>query len=215
MSDAFSILENFGEYECYRDGEHFINGITTNFSYQCCEDTRELLEANNGTLKTEAVDCLASLMTEFSSDDFVIDYCNSDVTQCTIDYAEFECGDEFLETCTSLGGMQLEADVEVVCTGGIGRITFVYQNLFDCTTSSCSEQDYLAVLRASTAAISNNDPSLECMVEKIDNVRVAGSETGFSWQPEGVSNGGSMQGGTFALVLAAIASAAFSRVVWK
>ena len=123
-----------------------MDDIPVYISDECCVGIVTLFDKENGMLEKQKSHC-----TDIVLESMLINteqYCNDDLSECEIDFHDFQCDDRFAETCLDLGGRLYEADVVLECTDFTESFKFTLKNDVRCLSPMCSDDEMLSIFDA-------------------------------------------------------------------
>ena len=170
------------QYGCYLEGNQYFNAVPISISYDCCSENQRLYDANSEALRHELEECADEIFDDIESN--IFDFCNSDLSSCTIDYRDYSCDDEFIRNCKAAGGGYSEADVKMTCQDQYGEMEIFYNDKVDCFASTCTAEEIMEVYRVASARA-------DCTVERASNIKYNGKvvSSGFAGEDSDDSTG--------------------------
>lgn len=176
----------FGDYE-------------VDVSNSCCSAWGRLYSASNRTLDKKFAACENEVLETMLVD--LPAYCDANVTECHIDYNDFSCDEEYIATCTSVGGVLVEFDETSVCSLTDGGVLTTHSlDKATCVPKVCTTDEILSLL-AVPALIEGGSGT--CEVDGMGNITINGFNI-WAYAPQSQEEGGGVNGAVVGLVIVVI-----------
>ena len=139
---------------------------------ECCRGWKTLYADSNSTLTQKSDACDEEVVTTWESN--LTNYCDSDVTECRVDYRDFTCDEAYISECKAIGGAYAEYDVSSTCTYSDGDV-FTSHSLDEptCVPAVCSGREIIELLKA-PEQFSEPTYRASCKYEGIQNIKANG-----------------------------------------